>query len=55
MKSVTVAQLIDYLQQFSGRTTVMDGTEDRPYNSRSFVDLSIALDALASPEETTNA
>lgn len=49
MKTVTVAQLIDYLGQFEVGTTVMDG-EDRPYNADNFVDLSVALDALSDPE-----
>ncbi len=47
MKHVTIAELIDYLNQFRSRTTVMDGSEDRPYDDKNFVDLAVALDAIA--------
>lgn len=50
MKPVTIAQLIDYLNNYRSRCTVMDGSNDRPYDSSNFVDLSIALDALADSE-----
>lgn len=50
MNPVTIAQLMDYMSNYRSRTTVMDGSDDRPYDKSNFVDLSIALDALSDPE-----